>query len=86
MTGRHLDKLTHSYSLLLLFCLKRSYSHSLTTFTNKAWKKFAGEVEGMTKALKKKDMSGALEIYRNSALAALDAYLAQVELPSASEI
>jgi hypothetical protein len=43
-------------------------------------------VEGMTKALKKKDMSGALDIYSNSALVALDAYLAEVDLPSASEI
>lgn len=40
----------------------------------------------MTKALKKKDIPGALEIYNTSALAALDAYLAQVELPSAREI
>jgi hypothetical protein len=67
--------------------LKNCFSLSLCVcLTQQAWKKFAGEVEGMTKALKKKDLPGALEIYSASALPALDAYLVQVELPSASEI
>jgi len=39
----------------------------------------------MTKALKKKDVSGAKAAYQ-SALAALDEYLAKVELPPAKEI
>ena len=39
----------------------------------------------MTQALKKKDAKGGLAAY-NDALAALDEYLEQVELPSAKEI
>jgi hypothetical protein len=45
------------------------------------WKAFASEVEGMTKALKKKDNSGALVAYKK-ALVALDEYLDKVELSS----
>jgi hypothetical protein len=76
MKTRPFDKLTFLHANIC--------SKNLTHL--QAWKKFAGEVEGMTKALKKKDLPGALDIYQNSALVALDAYLAQVELPSASEI
>jgi len=49
------------------------------------WKAFAAEVETMTKSLKKKDTKGALGAY-DGAIAALDEYLAKVELPSAKEI
>jgi hypothetical protein len=47
------------------------------------WKAFASQVEGMTKALKKKDSAGALDAYRR-AVAALDEYLEKVELSSSS--
>jgi hypothetical protein len=42
-------------------------------------------VEGITKALKKKDTNGALTVYKDS-LVLLDEYLKQVELPVAKEI
>eukprot|EP00977_Amphora_coffeiformis_P024984 scaffold17828_cov168-Amphora_coffeaeformis.AAC.1 len=51
----------------------------------KAWKKFAGAVEGIAKALKKKDTKGAIASY-TEALGLLDEYLKQVELPDAKEI
>jgi hypothetical protein len=51
----------------------------------KSWKAFAGRVESMTKALKKKDTKSALVAYQD-ALTALDEYLEKVELPSAKEI
>jgi len=51
----------------------------------KAWKKFATEVEGMTKSLKKKDSAGAMTAYK-SAVDALGDYLTQVELPSVAEL
>jgi hypothetical protein len=46
------------------------------------WKAFAGNVEAMTKALKKKDIASAQAAYE-SALSALDEYLEKVELSSA---
>lgn len=50
-----------------------------------AWKKFAAAVEGVPKALKKKDTKGALAAY-DGAMGLLDDYLKQVELPDAKEI
>lgn len=50
-----------------------------------AWKKFAGSVEGVAKALKKKDIKGANAAY-NDSMVLLDEYLKQVELPDAKEI
>jgi hypothetical protein len=47
------------------------------------WKAFAGKVEVMTKALKKKDIASAQSAYQ-SALGALDEYLDKVELSSAT--
>jgi hypothetical protein len=49
----------------------------------KEWKAFAGKVEAMTKALKKKDIPSAQAAYQ-SALGALDEYLDKVELSSAT--
>lgn len=57
---------------------------SLFVFSQK-WKAFTAEIETMTKSLKKKDTKGALVAY-DGAIAALDEYLAKVELPSAKEI
>jgi hypothetical protein len=44
------------------------------------WKTFTSQVEAMTKALKKKDTTGAL-LAHNDAIVALDEFLAKVELP-----
>mmetsp|Transcript_4399 Transcript_4399/g.5773 ORF Transcript_4399/g.5773 Transcript_4399/m.5773 type:complete len:215 (-) Transcript_4399:310-954(-) len=75
-----------SAGYLLANAFRRSSSTAPDSLPSvKAWKKFAGEVEGMTKALKKKDTSGALLSY-NNAVAALDDYLTKVDLPSTSEI
>lgn len=42
-------------------------------------------MEGIAKALKKKDVKGALATY-NESLALLDDYLKEVELPAAKEL
>lgn len=52
----------------------------------KKWKAFAGDVESMTKSLKKKDTKGALVAYE-SALDKLDEYLVNgVELSPYAEL
>jgi hypothetical protein len=51
----------------------------------KAWKAFVKELDAMQKKLKKKDAAGALAVFGSSSVA-LDAYLAQVELPGVSEL
>ena len=52
----------------------------------KKWKAFAGAVESFMKAAKKnKDPAVTLDSYK-AALAAMDGYLAEVDLPPASEL
>jgi len=48
------------------------------------WKAFAAQVEAITAALKKKDTQGALKIFEDKAVPALNEYLGQVQLPSAT--
>lgn len=55
-------------------------SRMLFVLSFQKWKAFAAKVETMTKALKKKDTAGALKDYQE-AMAALNEYLEQVELP-----
>ena len=49
------------------------------------WKAFAVQVGKLENAVKKKSQSGAVEAYK-SAASALDTFLAEVELPSTSEL
>ncbi|CAB9502912.1 expressed unknown protein [Seminavis robusta] len=51
----------------------------------KKWKAFVKELDALQKKLKKKDAAGSLEIF-NGAMEALDAYLAEVDLPSVAEL
>jgi len=54
-------------------------------FIPQAWKAFVKEIDAIQKKLKKKDAPGALAAYRG-AVEKLDAYLSEVELPSAAEL
>lgn len=49
------------------------------------WKAFVKELDAMQKKFKKKDAAGALEVF-GSSLEALDAYLAEVDLPPVAEL
>jgi hypothetical protein len=53
--------------------------------STKAWKAFVKELDAMQKKLKKNDAAGALAVL-DGASAALDAYLAEVELPPVAEL
>ena len=50
----------------------------------KKWKAFAVQIDIMAKSLKKKDTKGALVAY-DASVAALDEYLAKVDLPATAE-
>jgi hypothetical protein len=66
----------------LLACIKHVpciISNVRLFLLHQKWKAFTGQVEVMSKALKKKDISAAL-LAHSDAVAALDEYLAKVDL------